>query len=108
MTEEQKSSIKYVKVCDRNGYCVMKIKPNEKDDTDVVQIQRKKKKLTRKMFLKKEDTNIKQVSDVVNRRPIQNPFISKTINKNKGKITGMDYSKITLTTDGREGDNQSE
>jgi len=127
MSEEtkdiQEPSVKYIKVCDRHGYCVMKIKPEEKPIADKTRTQskkneliKKKKKETGKIFFKKEDpkqkhtvSTINQVSTTsINRRPARNPFTSRTTNKNRGKIAGMAYNEITLTTTDEGEEDQSE
>ena len=127
MSEEMKDvnvNVKYVKVCDRHGYCVMKIKPeevssssNRKQKQEQEQEQkylgdaktkrsnliRTQKQNTGKITFEKEtqlevDDKYDKYDKPVAQQKQQNPFISKISNKTRGIIKGMRVDDITLTT----------
>jgi len=119
MSEGMKEvNVKYVKVCDRHGYCVMKIKPNEvfsssppqdvepkqkhlqvtkSKKSNLIRTQ-KHKQNTGKITFEKEtqEEDIQQKEPI--RYPPRNPFISKISDKTRGTMKGMRVDEITLTT----------
>lgn len=116
--EMKETNVKYVKVCDRHGYCVMKIKPEEvthpsQDIEERRDTKRKQSNLIQKKeqdtgkILFEKDTGRKNVQEQRLTYPIstqtRNPLLSKISNKKRGKMRGITYDEITLTTtDGEE------
>ena len=133
MSEEMKDvnvnvNVKYVKVCDRHGYCVMKIKPeevslssNRKQKQEQKQkylgdaktkrsnLIRTQKQNTGKIIFEKEtQLEVDHKHDKYDKhdkhdkfaaqQKQQNLFISKISNKPRGILKGMRVDDITLTT----------
>lgn len=113
MSEGMKEvNVKYVKVCDRHGYCVMKIKPNEEISPQDVEPKQKhlqvakskksnlirtQKQNTGKIIFEKE-TQQEDIQKEPISYPPRNPFISKISDKTRGTMKGMRVDEITLTT----------
>lgn len=119
-------NVKYVKVCDRHGYCVMKIKPEEVSSSSNRKLKQKQKqeqeqkylgdaktkrsnlirtqkqntgKITfeKKTQLELDDKHDKHDKPVAQQKQ-QNLFISKISSKTRGTLKGMRVDDITLTT----------
>lgn len=116
-------NVKYVKVCDRHGYCVMKIKPEEVSSSSNRKLKQKHKQEQEQKYLgdaKTKRSNLTRTQkqntgkitfekkaqlelDDKHDKPVaqqkqQNLFISKISNKTRGTLKGMRVDDITLTT----------